>query len=427
MGQNHTHLFTRNLTNPLLEALADTPVVLLHGPRQAGKSTLAKQLAAGPHPAEYVTLDDAAVLAAARADPSGFVRGFGSPVILDEVQRVPELFLAIKARVDRDRRPGRFLLTGSANVLLAPQVSESLAGRIEILTLYPLSQGELEGVRETLIDRLFSDHPLGVKTESVDRDEIVQRVLVGGYPEVLARGPQRRGAWFGAYVTTILQRDVRDLQHIDRLTELPRLLAVLAARTGTLLNVADFSRVSSIPQTTLARYLTLLQATFLIQLLPAWTANVRTRLLKAPKVLAVDTGLAAHLAGLNARGVARSPDLFGNLLETFVITEILKQITWSETRPSAFHFRPAKSDEVDLVLEAPSGELIGVEVKAAATVGERHFKGLRTLAAAAGSKFHRGVLLYLGEATVPFGEGLTAMPIPRLWRTTTGAPKHRGS
>lgn len=407
----------RNLTDRILEALADSPVVFLHGARQTGKSTLIQELASGRHRAEYITLDDAGTLAAARTDPTGFVPALRTPVVIDEVQRAPDLLLAIKASVDRDRRPGRFLLTGSANVLLIPRVSESLAGRMEILTLYPLSQGEIEGVRESFVDRVFSDEPFPLKREAVNREDVIQRVLAGGYPEVLARAPARRGAWFGSYVTTILQRDIRDLQEIERLTELPRLLSILAARTGALLNVADLSRASGIPQRTLARYLTLLQMTFLLQLLPAWTVNVRRRLLKSPKLLALDTGLASHLIGQNTEGLTKAPDLLGHLLETFVIAEVVKQITWNEANPHPHHFRTAEGDEVDLVLEAPSGRLVGIEVKASATIGTADFKGLRVFAAAAGRKFQRGVVLYLGDMAVPFGEAFNALPVPMVWRS----------
>lgn len=416
MPSRNAAFIKRNLTGRILEALRDNPVVVLHGGRQTGKSTLVQHLAAGPHPAEYITLDDAVTLAAARSDPTGFVAALPTPVVIDEVQRVPELFLPIKANVDRDRRPGRFLLTGSANILLIPRLSDSLAGRMELLTLNPLSQGEVEGVREAFVDRVFSDEAFPVRREKMDREDVMHRVLKGGYPEALWRVSRRRGAWFGSYLTTILQRDVRDLQEIDRLTELPRLLSILAARTGTLLNVADLSRTSGIPQRTLARYLTLLQATFLMRLVPAWTASVRRRLLKSPKILAVDTGLASYLLGLDTAGLARMPDLYGSLLETFVCDEIEKQIPWNDVNPRSYHFRTAEGDEVDIVLESPSGRLVGVEVKASASIGDGDFKGLRTLQALAGRKFHRGILLYGGDTMVPFGDGFTGLPVTSVWR-----------
>jgi len=398
----------------VLAALADTPVVLLHGARQAGKSTLAQAIAADAHPARYLTLDDPATLTAARGDATGFILGLEGKVIIDEVQRAPELFVAIKAAVDRSRQPGRFLLTGSANILLLPQLSESLAGRMEILTLWPLSQGEIEGYDENFATRVFAPR-LTLPTPGISREDLVRRIVMGGYPEVVLRRPPRRAAWFRSYITTILQRDVRDIMQIERLDEMPRLLAVLAGRTGTLLNVADLSRTLGIPQTTLHRYLTLLQATFLIQLVPAWTANVRKRLLKTPKIVLADTGLASHLVGMDGRGLMANAELWGAFLETFVAMELLKQMTWSKIRPTLYHFRTTKGEEVDLVLEVPSGELVAVEVKAAAALGANDFRGLRTFAAIAGRRFKRGVLLYLGDQALPFGQNLYAFPISSLW------------
>lgn len=418
-------MFRRRITPHLIAALADTPVVLLHGARQAGKSTLAQEIASGPHRARYFTLDDSAVLAAAKSDPAGFVSGFDQPVVIDEVQRAPELFLPIKAAVDRDRRPGRFLLTGSANILLLPKLSESLVGRMEVLTLWPLSQGEVDGVVEDFIDRAFAP-ALALPDPSMDRDDLVPRIVAGGFPEAVLRASGRRPAWFRSYVVTILQRTVRDLADIARIHEMPRLLRILAARTGTLLNTADLSRTMGIPQTTLQRYLALLQTTFLLHLLPAWTAKMRKRLLKSPKVQLVDTGLAAHLVGTDSRGLATNTELWGAFIETFVAMELLKQVGWSRTQPTLSHFRTSKGEEVDVVLEAPSGKVVGVEVKAAVSVDADDFRGLRILSEAAGRRFLRGILIYLGDQTVPFGNNLYALPISSLWRWQGPAPAGRG-
>lgn len=418
-------VFRRHLTTPLLAALGDTPVVLLHGARQVGKSTLVQKVASDRHPARYLTLDDAAVLAAARSDPSGFISGFKGPLVIDEVQRVPELFLPIKAAVDRDRRPGRFLLTGSANVLLLPKLSESLAGRMEVLSLWPLSQGEIAGVVEEFIDRVFARALVLPSATNLERDELARRIAAGGYPEAVLRSTARRPAWFRAYVTTILQRTVRDLADIERLHEIPRLLSVLAARTGTLLNVADLSRTLGIPQTTLQRYLALLQTTFLVHLLPAWTAKVRKRLLKSPKILAVDTGLAGHLTGVDSRALPTHPELWGPFVETAVAMELMKQAGWSTTQPTMYHMRTAKGEEVDVVLEAPSGEIVGVEVKSAVSVDADDFRGLRILAEISGRRFLRGILLYLGSQAVPFGANLYALPINSVWRWQLPGPAGR--
>lgn len=409
----------------VLAALTDTPVVLLHGARQVGKSTLAQEIASGPHRARYLTLDDAAVLAAAKSDPAGFIHNLAEPVVIDEVQRVPELFVSIKAAVDRDRRPGRFLLTGSANVLLLPKLSESLAGRMEVLSLWPLSQGEIIGEIEDFIDRVFAPKLSPLPNATVDRDELVRRIAVGGYPEAVLRQPARRPAWFRSYVTTVLQRTVRDIADIDRIHEMPRLLGVLAARTGTLFNVADLSRVLGIPQTTLQRYLALLQTTFLLHFLPAWTTRMRKRLLKSPKMLIVDSGLATHLVGMDTRVLPASVELWGAFVETFVVMELMRQASWSKTRPALYHFRTAKGEEVDVVLESPSGRLVGLQVKATVSLQASDFRGLRSLAESARQRFQRGILLYLGDQAVPFGSNLFALPITSLWQWTGPAPAGR--
>lgn len=409
-------MYERHITRNLLDALADRPVVVLHGARQVGKSWLVQQVASGPHPADYFTLDDPAVLTAATSDPAGFIQSFQGSSVIDEVQRAPQLFIAIKASVDRNRQAGRFLLTGSANILLIPKLSESLAGRIEILTLWPLSQGEIEGVHESFIDAAFADDALTLKRAPVDRDEIIGRILAGGYPEGLTLSPTRRARWFASYITSILQRDVRELaQRIERLSELPRLLTALAGRTATLLNAAELSRASGIPERTLLRYLALLEATFLVVRVPAWTANLRKRLLKTPKITMVDTGLATYLQNVDARRLRAEPTLLGPLLETFVITELLKQQTWSTVQPEVSHFRSAHGEEVDVVLDA-RGRLIGIEVKAAVSVSADDFRGLRAMAAATGRRFHRGILLYLGDAAVSVGPQLYALPLSTLWR-----------
>jgi predicted AAA+ superfamily ATPase len=382
-----------------------------------GKSTLAASLASGPHRARYITLDDAPVLAAARTDPAAFVRGLTEPVVLDEVQRAPDLFLAIKAAVDRGRRPGRFLLTGSANVLLLPRLSDILAGRMEILTLWPLSQGEIEGVREGFIEALFANSLPSMPPEPEPWTRLLERITRGGYPELTGQGAaERREAWFGSYITTMLQREVRDVSNIEGLTMMPRLLALLATRGASLLNFSDLARGVGIPLTTLKRYLALLEIAFLVQTLPAWSANLGKRLVKAPKVLLADSGLMAYLLGMGGERLAINGTLGGSLLENFVAMELRKQVTWSKTRPAMFHFRTTTGHEVDLVLEARGGRVVGIEVKATASPGAADFKPLRLFAEVTGKRFHRGVLLYTGAEPLPFGPNLYALPISALWR-----------
>lgn len=408
-------MLTRHLLPFLRSALADTPVVMLHGARQTGKTTLAKAIADGRPRRGYFTMDDATVLSAASADPAGFLAGLEGPVVLDEVQRVPALFPAIKAEVDRGREPGRFLLTGSANVLLLPRISESLAGRVEILTLWPLSQGEIDGVRETFIDEVFKERrpppARGGRSSAV-----LDRIVRGGLPEPLTReSSERRSAWHTSYLTTILQRDVREVSNIEGLTEVPRLLAMMASRSAGLLNYADLSRGLGMPQSTLKRYCALLETTFLIRTIPAWSGNLGLRLTKSPKVYLTDTGLAVNLLGLDRKRLASETVLKGGLLENFVGMELIKQSGWSRMRPTLHHFRAASGVEVDLVLEDAAGRIVGIEVKSGSSVKGSDFNGLRVLRDAAGKKFVRGVVLYDGGETVPFGPELFAAPIESLW------------
>ncbi|MBE0634903.1 ATP-binding protein [Candidatus Bipolaricaulota bacterium] len=412
------NLLRRNLTNRLLEALSDTPVVLLHGARQTGKSTLVREISRELHPARYLTFDDATTMGAAKRDPLGFLDAYNSPIILDEVQRVPEIFVAIKALVDRERVSGRFLLTGSANVLLLPKLSESLAGRMEVLTMWPFSQGEMESCQETFVDAVFSKTILAALSERVSsRSDLIQRVLRGGYPEVIGRKTlARRTAWFDAYVTTVIHRELRDLANIEYLTELPRLLRLLAARAGHQLNYTELSGAVGLPQTTLKRYLSLLEAIYLFYPLPAWAPNLGKRLIKRPKILLNDSGLIAHLIGLDERQVESDATPFGHILESFIAMELRKQISWSKTRPSMYHFRTHNNVEVDLVLESSAGDLVGIEVKTAARVRDDDVRGLELLRELAGSKFHRGIILYGGSESVSLGNNLHALPIDALWR-----------
>ena len=390
---------------------------LLVGPRQSGKSTLALSVAGGAHPARYLTFDDPPTLAAAAGDPVGFLEGLAGDVVLDEVQLVPQLFRALKATVDRDRRPGRFLLTGSAQVLLLPKLSESLAGRMEILTLWPLAQSETSGSAGSFVDAAFS--PGSCASQGVapaNADELCSLIVLGGFPEVRTlRDAGRRAAWFASYVTTILQRDVRDIANVDGLVTMPRLLSLLAARSAGLLNVSELARSAGVKLTTLNRYLALLETVFLIQRLPPWSANLGKRLVKAPKLHFVDTGLAAHLLGLDQRGVGSAPQLLGALLETFVVNELQKSLGWSASRARLFHFRSADRHEVDVVLEDAAGRVVGVEVRASSTPSQSDFAGLRALQALTGERFVRGVVLHLGDAALPFGERLEALPVSSLW------------
>jgi len=406
----------RSITPALLRALGDSPVVLLTGARQAGKSTLVKWISENDHPALYLTLDDAAVLSAAHLDPAGFLSGYDKPVIIDEVQRAPELFRAIKQDVDNKRKPGQYLLTGSANVLLLPKVSESLAGRMETLSLHPFSQSELEDTEGSLIDAAFASRPFSFSPKSVPQADTLQRILKGGFPEAHQRPAlERRNAWFGSYVTTILQRDIRDLANIEGLTTLPNLLSLLATRSGSLLNFAELSNSSNIPQTTLKRYLVLLETTFLVQQIRPWSGNLSKRLIKTPKIYLTDTGLMAYLVGADETRLKTDGSLIGKIMETFVLNELIKLNNWSKTKARIYHYRTQLGKEIDLLLERSDGSLVAIEVKSSSSVDSSSFAAMISLAHDLKKRFVRGIVFYTGKEMIPFGKNLLALPFQSLW------------
>lgn len=404
-------------------ALADTPIVLIHGPRQAGKSTLAALLAERPT-RRIVTLDDPTALAAADRDPDAFLEGLGPHALIDEVQRVPSLFRALKLAVDRTRTPGRFLLTGSTNVLLVPELANELVGRIEIVPLMPLSQGEFEGRVDSFATALFQAKSLdsagprrGAKSKNGSEHELdlEARITRGGFPEpALTRTDARRVDWHNAYVASLLARDVRDIARIEGPSALPRLVTALVARSATPLNAADLSRELGTPQTTLKRHLALLEAVFLLAFVPAWSPNRATRVVKAPKILPCDTGLATAVLGLVDR-LRGDATMFGRLLEAFVGSELMKQASWAEGAPTLHHFRTHSGHEVDWVLEDRAGRVVGIEVKSATSVAASDFRGLDRLQELAGEKFVRGVVLHTGTTRADFGPKLSAVPVAALW------------
>lgn len=405
-------LVVRFAAGPVATALKDTPVILVVGPRQCGKTTLVRRFAGKQR--EYVTLDDDTVLAAARNDPTGFVRGFDR-VTIDEVQRSPELLRAIKQSVDNDRRAGRFLLTGSANILTLPQVSESLAGRMEIVTLLPISRAEIAGKKPSFLAAAFNGKVARLRSALIG-DDLVQAVLVGGYPEMLHRpDPRRRQAWARDYVNAIVQRDVRDIAEVEKIDQLPRLLQVLAHYSGQLTNFTQIGGQLGLDDKTTRKYTAILEQLYLVQRAMPWFHNRLSRLVKTPKLHFLDSGLLAAILGLNAEKIAKDRSAFGAPLETFVFSEIMKQIHWSGQTFTVSHYRDKDQDEVDIVIEDGSGALIGVEVKASATVRTSDFKGIRKLKNICGDRFKLGIVLYDGAATVPFGERLFAAPVSSLW------------
>jgi predicted AAA+ superfamily ATPase len=405
--------FPRFLAPRLREALRDTPAVLIHGPRQSGKTTLARAVGES-RGYRYVSFDDDAARTAAKADPVGFVARLPAQSILDEVQRVPEIFTSLKAAIDRRRTPGRFILTGSANVLLVPDLADSLAGRMGILRLHPLAQCEVEDARPRFLDDLLRGRFRTALGAPLGRD-LARRIADGGYPAALARrAPARRRAWYRDYLETQIQRDIRDLSRVRSLDTLPKLLRLAATHTARLINVADLAAPFELTRQTIHDHVTLLERVFLVERLPPWHANQMSRLVKRPKLHVGDTGVACALLGLDATQLDADRTTLGAMLETFVLQELRRQAGWRPDPIEFFHFRDRDDFEVDIVLEG-QGVVVGVETKAAATVNESDLRGLRKLQSVAGKRFGAGVVLYDGSATISFDSALFAVPVRTLW------------
>jgi len=405
-------MYPRWIEKRIREEMADTRVVLLAGPRQAGKTTLAKKIAA--EHSTFLTLDDTTVLNAAKSDPVGFVRGLDRATI-DEIQRAPELLLALKRSVDDDPRPGRFLLTGSANLMAIPQAADSLAGRMAIIDLLPLSVAEVRQQEPCFFAEVFEGR-IPKPGATVTGDDLVAAVLAGGYPEVLQRNTwPRQRAWCLDYVRAILERDVRDLAQIEKAQQLPQLLRVLAQHSGQLVNYSGLGAPLGLNHVTTQKYAGLFERLYLTRLLRPWANNDLTRLIKTPKLHFLDSGLLAALRELSPQRLSAERCAFGALLEPFVFSEVLKLASWNGRSYTFSHYRDKEQNEVDLVIENPERKIVGLEVKAGATVTAADFNGLRKLAEAAGPRFTLGLVLYDGDTVVPFGPRLHAAPVSSLW------------
>jgi predicted AAA+ superfamily ATPase len=407
-------LLPRHATAAVAAALQDTRVVLVNGARQSGKSTLVR-LISGTTGATYRTLDQPVALRAALEDPEGFVAVDG-PMVIDEVQRAPELLLAIKADVDARPVPGRFLMTGSARVLSLRSLPDALPGRMETIELWPLSQGEIDGSPDGFIDAMFSAGSEFTHRSSTTRADYAERIVRGGFPEAVARSDQRRRRRFlDAYVRDLVAREVTELSEIERLAEMRTLIRLLAARSGQLLVSSALASAANLPNRTAARYLELLEQVFLIKRIPAWSRNLSTRVTGTSKVAMVDSGIAATLLGFDAQRLLEPGAPLRPVLEGFVLMELARQLTWSEQEADLFHYRTRDQVEVDVVLENRRGQVIAVEVKAASTVRAEDFRGLRHLANRLGRDFLVGAVLYTGTETLPFGPQLRAIPLSAVW------------
>lgn len=408
----------RHIRNKLLKALDVSPVVFLNGPRQAGKSTLVQAIAKKEYPAEYVTFDSTTQMAAAANAPESYLKERKGALIIDEVQLVPEIFRALKVVVDELRQEhgsklkGRFLLTGPANIMAIPKLSDPLVGRMNVLTLYPISSAECLGGNGDFIERLFNKD---FKTGTA-KHKLSDVIRAATYPEISGVDVHERTTWFDGYLTTILQRDVRALAEIEKLSSFPNLLRILANRSGGLVNDADIARDAGLNAVTSRNYKTLLKMLFLTFELAPWYRNIGKRLVKSPKGYMTDTLLLCHLLQYELSDLEKTrPELFGHVLENFVATELLKLMTFRDDKMDLFHFRTSDNKEVDFVLEKPNGQLAAVEVKKSDSVSKSDFKGLEELQRITGDDFICGIILYRGRDVVPFGQNLWAVPMNNLW------------
>jgi uncharacterized protein len=409
-------LISRQAQALVEDALDDTRVVLLLGARQVGKSTLASVVGKRRNASGPITLDDATTRAAVEADPSGFVASLRRPVVLDEVQRSQDLLLAIKEAVDVDTAPGQFLLTGSANLLTAPRIYEALTGRTEIVTLWPLSQGEIERSRSNLVDRLLAGQVPLITGTVQGRDAFVERAVRGGYPDAYLRAQRRRDRWFRSYLESLVARDLRDVSDIRKVDEVPRLLRLIASQAANLYKAETMSRDLGISTKTVQSYTDLLETVYLVRRVRAWRPSIRSREVTTPKIYVVDSGLLAYLLGADEQRAASDDQITGKLFENFVAMEIARLVDSADTSVTQYHYRDRSTeDEIDVVLESRSGDIACVECKAGATVRHDDYRAMAKLRDSRGTQFGAGIVLYTGSQTRPLTERIWAVPVSALW------------
>jgi len=412
------HLLPRFLAEQVRTGLQEARIVAVVGARQVGKTSLVRAFENDQRP--FFTLDDLGTLAQAQSDPAGFVAGLGDAAIIDEVQRAPDLLLAIKAAVDRDPAKGRFLLTGSADIMTLPTLADSLAGRMRILELWPLAEAEIERAPCNVVDHLFApDRPW--RSVASDPETLIQRLIRGGYPEaVLSVTDRAREGWFSGYLLAMIQRDIRDISKVSDVAAMGRLLSVLAARTARVVNFSSLSSESGIPKSTLIRYVDLLEQTYLIHRVPAWSRDFGRRLTKLPKVYLADVGVAAHEMHAGPERLSVDRNVLGGLIETFVVNELRKHLSWSEERVSISHYRESDGSQVDVVLESSSGARALVEVKASASPTRDDVRALLRLMDDKKFNAVRGILLHTGPSIIPIRENVHAVPLSVFWTPDPG-------
>jgi uncharacterized protein len=409
-------MIERRIRPLVVEALTFARAVCLLGPRQVGKSTLARQIASQDHPARYISLDEEASRRAALEDPTEFVASITGPAVIDEIQRAPDLMLAIKTRLDTCDDRGQFLLTGSANVITLPTIADNLPGRVDYMRLWPFSQNEIEGSRENFVDRLFENDPPRILGAEVGRAAYAERLVQGGFPDAQGRSGAARERFFSSYLPSILGRDVSDIARIHDTAQIGRLLSVVAGRSGSLMSSRGMAGDLGIDHKTVLAYTKVLEDLLLVRRLSGWSANIDSRQVKAPKLHVCDSGLLVNLLNASADRLVQDPKLAGPVFETFAAMELERQSSASERQPRFYHYRDHRQREVDIVLERGAGEIVAVEVKSGAAVRSKDFSALRFLRDSLGPRFKSGVVLYAGEHTLPFGERLHAVPLCGLWQ-----------
>jgi predicted AAA+ superfamily ATPase len=408
-------LFPRSIRPLLVEGMDDSRIVFVGGARQVGKTTLVTDIARHERPMAAFTLDDRLTRDAAVADPAGFVADLPGPAFIDEIHRAPDLLLELKKAVDADTAPGRFVITGSANVLTSKRIQDALPGRIDRVDMWPLSQSEIRGGTLNVVDELFAGRAPHVSGAPAGRAAFAELLGEGGYPEARLRPPgRRRERWFANYVSGTLARDLVELADVRRVDDAERLLRLLASQSANLLSYRGVGARLDMHHDTVKAYVALLEQMFLVKRLPAWRPGLGAREASRPKLYVCDSGLLAHLLGADTSRIAQDEQVTGKLCETFVAGELLRHASWSQQQPRLYHYQRDRED-VDLVLENNRGEIAAVEVKASATLRSGDWKWLRKLADAREEAFRAGIVIYAGEQTVPLGRSLWAVPYSGLW------------
>lgn len=404
-------IYNRYILNDVIESLETQPAVLINGARQVGKSTFIEEIVSKKVKLSYITLDNDQDLLSLQGDPISFLEQYDSLLAMDEIQRAPDVFISLKRIVDARKKYGQFLLTGSANVLMLPKLSESLAGRMIVYTMWPLSQGEIRNIYSNFINKIFQKEFAFKDTKILSDNEWAEILIKGGYPASLkAKTEKQRNTWFKSYLATILQKDIKSLSDIEGLREIPNVLSIVSTRVGNFINVSDVGRVAGIKTTTMQRYFSLLKMVFLVVDVPGWYSNQEKRLIKSPKVFLNDTGLLCHLLGLDTQALINNKTLGGHVFENFVCMELIKQMGWADINTKLYHFRTHTGQEVDFVLEGPEGKIVGVEVKFKRTCHSSDILGLKKLKELSGNKFHKGVILYQGNKLLFLDKDIMAIP-----------------